>query len=47
MVAIERTPLPSAIRRLFDWLVVGQVMAHNPAASVRGTQRSRISQWPN
>jgi site-specific recombinase XerD len=26
----------AAIRRLFDWLVVGQVMAHNPAASVRG-----------
>jgi site-specific recombinase XerD len=26
----------AAIRRLFDWLVVGQVMAHNPASSVRG-----------
>jgi site-specific recombinase XerD len=26
----------AAIRRLFDWLVVGQVMSHNPAASVRG-----------
>ena len=26
----------AAIRRLFDWLVVGQVMPHNPAASVRG-----------
>lgn len=26
----------SAIRRLFDWLVVGQVMPINPAASVRG-----------
>jgi site-specific recombinase XerD len=26
----------AAIRRLFDWLVVGQVMPHNPASSVRG-----------
>ncbi len=26
----------SAIRRLFDWLVVGQVVPINPAASVRG-----------
>jgi integrase len=26
----------AAIRRLFDWLVIGQVMAHNPASSVRG-----------
>jgi integrase/recombinase XerD len=26
----------SAIRRLFDWLVVGQVLPLNPAASVRG-----------
>ncbi len=26
----------AAIRRLFDWLVVGQVIAHNPATSVRG-----------
>jgi len=26
----------AAIRRLFDWLVVGQVLAINPAASVRG-----------
>ena len=26
----------AAIRRLFDWLVVGQVMPHNPAAAVRG-----------
>jgi len=26
----------AAIRRLFDWLIVGQVMPHNPAASVRG-----------
>jgi len=26
----------AAIRHLFDWLVVGQVLPHNPAASVRG-----------
>ena len=26
----------AAIRMLFDWLVVGQVLAMNPAASVRG-----------
>jgi integrase/recombinase XerD len=26
----------SAIKMLFDWLVVGQVVPHNPAASVRG-----------
>ncbi len=26
----------AAIRRLFDWLVVGQVLPSNPAASVRG-----------
>jgi len=26
----------AAIRHLFDWLVVGQIIAHNPAASVRG-----------
>jgi site-specific recombinase XerC len=26
----------AAIRHLFDWLVTGQVMAVNPAASVRG-----------
>jgi site-specific recombinase XerD len=26
----------AAIRGLFDWLVVGQVMPHNPASSVRG-----------
>ena len=26
----------AAIRHLFDWLVIGQVMPHNPAASVRG-----------
>jgi site-specific recombinase XerD len=25
-----------AIRRLFDWLIVGQVIDHNPAAPVRG-----------
>jgi site-specific recombinase XerD len=26
----------AAIRHLFDWLVVGQMVPHNPAASVRG-----------
>jgi site-specific recombinase XerD len=28
----------AALRHLFDWLVVGQVMPTNPAASVRGPQ---------
>jgi site-specific recombinase XerC len=26
----------AAIRHLFDWLVIGQVVPHNPAAFVRG-----------
>ena len=26
----------AAVRMLFDWLVVGQVVPHNPAAAVRG-----------
>ncbi len=26
----------AAIRMLFDWLVIGQVVRHNPAHSVRG-----------
>lgn len=30
----------AAIRHLFDWLVVGQVVPHNPAASVRGPSYS-------
>jgi site-specific recombinase XerC len=30
----------AALRHLFDWLVVGQVIAHNPAASVRGPKYS-------
>ena len=30
----------AAIRMLFDWLVVGQVMPFNPAASVRGPRYS-------
>ena len=30
----------AAIRMLFDWLVVGQVVPHNPAASVRGPKHS-------
>jgi site-specific recombinase XerD len=31
----------AAIRHLFDWLVLGQVMAGNPAHSVRGPKHSR------
>lgn len=31
----------AAIRHLFDWLVLGQVMASNPAHSVRGPKHSR------
>jgi len=31
----------SAIRRLFDWLVVGQVVPANPAMSVRGPKHSQ------
>jgi site-specific recombinase XerD len=30
----------AGIRMLFDWLVVGQVVPHNPAASVRGPRYS-------
>jgi site-specific recombinase XerD len=30
----------AAIRNLFDWLVMGQVVPHNPAASVRGPSHS-------
>ncbi|MFZ1427393.1 MAG: tyrosine-type recombinase/integrase [Geminicoccaceae bacterium] len=30
----------AAIRMLFDWLVIGQVVPHNPAASVRGPKHS-------
>jgi len=30
----------AAIRMLFDWLVVGQVIAMNPASSVRGPRHS-------
>ena len=30
----------AAIRHLFDWLVVGQVVPHNPAASVRGPRHT-------
>lgn len=31
----------AALRRLFDWLVTGQVLATNPAASVRGPKYSQ------
>ncbi|WP_434717223.1 tyrosine-type recombinase/integrase (plasmid) [Paraburkholderia sp. A2RO-4L] len=30
----------AAIRHLFDWLVTGQIVPHNPAASVRGPNHS-------
>lgn len=30
----------AAVRRLFDWLVIGQVISTNPAASVRGPAHS-------
>ncbi|MNQ94872.1 Tyrosine recombinase XerC [compost metagenome] len=33
----------AAIRHLFDWLVVGQVVPHNPAASVRGPSHTARS----
>lgn len=37
----------AAIRHLFDWLVVGQVVPHNPAASVRGPSHiSRTGKTP-
>jgi site-specific recombinase XerD len=32
----------AALRHLFDWLVIGQVMAANPASSVRGPRHSAI-----
>lgn len=37
----------AALRHLFDWLVVGQVVPHNPAASVRGpSHTSRTGKTP-
>jgi site-specific recombinase XerD len=37
----------AALRHLFDWLVIGQVMPTNPAASVRGPRHSvRIGKTP-
>jgi len=36
----------AAIRRLFDWLVMGQVVPFNPAASVRGPAHSARSGKP-
>lgn len=33
----------AALRHLFDWLVVGQVVPHNPASSVRGPSHSARS----
>ncbi len=32
----------AAIRMLFDWLVVGQVVPHNPASAVRGPKHSAL-----
>ena len=32
----------AALRMLFDWLVVGQVLPFNPASSVRGCQRCGV-----
>ena len=29
-----------AIRMLFDWLIVGQVMTYNPAAATRGLKHA-------
>ncbi|QIE29672.1 hypothetical protein SBC2_77480 (plasmid) [Caballeronia sp. SBC2] len=34
-----RQPL-AAVRHLFDWLVTGQIVPHNPAASARGPSHS-------
>ncbi len=31
----------AAIRHLFDWLVTGQIVPVNPAASVRGPRHAR------
>lgn len=37
----------SAIRHLFDWMVMGQIIPHNPAVSVRGPRYSaRIGKTP-
>lgn len=33
----------AALRHLFDWLVVGQIIPHNPASSVRGPSHSARS----
>lgn len=33
----------AAVRHLFDWLVTGQIVSHNPAASVRGPAYSARS----
>ena len=29
----------AAVRMLFNWLIIGQVLPHNPAAAVRGPKR--------
>lgn len=33
----------AALRHLFDWLVIGQVLAANPAAAVRGPRHSALN----
>lgn len=50
---LQRLSVPSvkqrlaALRHLFDWLVVGQVVPYNPAASVRGpSHTSRTGKTP-
>jgi site-specific recombinase XerC len=33
----------AAVRMLFEWLVVGQVVPHNPASAVRGPKHSMVT----
>ncbi|CAB3775286.1 Tyrosine recombinase XerC [Paraburkholderia humisilvae] len=40
IVSADREQQLAAIRHLFDWLVIGQIVPHNPAASVRGPSHS-------
>jgi len=36
----------AAVRMLFYWLAVGQVMPTNPAAAVRGPAYAQLGAWP-
>jgi site-specific recombinase XerC len=36
----------AAIRHLFDWLVIGQIIPHNPAASATCWCRPQRGRWP-